>query len=102
MTPDLFEASGVKVPEGRNPMAKRAQARRLLEKVEGVLYGDAFTALERAKRLATDAEQLGAHSVARALRWWATPGTYERYDFSWIDMRLEGVTRRWLRKMEEA
>lgn len=102
--PDLFEAAGVEVPdEEMTASMRRVQARKILSLVEAVTSEPGPQYVEKALSASKEAERVGAYSVARALRWAATPETYHRHgSFLRIDARVEGVAKRWLRRAETA
>jgi hypothetical protein len=45
---------------------------------------------------------MGAHSVARALRWLAHPETYERYGLFGADTTVTAAARRWCERVERS
>ena len=101
--PDLCESAGVEVSgAAMTATIRRSQARRIMTLVEEVTSEPGPEYLDKALSAAKEAETVGAHSVARALRWATIPETHERYgSFTRIDARVERVAERWLRRAEE-
>ena len=100
------------VPLG-TPRVSLARARELVEEVDALMEWDGdglddFDAIDRfdpaALHLAGKAEAMGAHSVARALRWstmWLPTSVLERPDFvEWHNERPKAAARRWLARQE--
>lgn len=100
---DLFASAGVDVPEGgSNRYAERERARKLLAKVEDLtatVDGSYHGKAERAEAYARD---IGAHSVARAIRWGVSEPAYSRHGGFFCDQRMERVARNYLQRKEEA
>lgn len=102
MTPDLFESAGVEVrnPE-RESVSHRKRVRSLLARVEALVgkMDPDFPVV--AQNVARRAELLGAHSVARAIRWYARMDTLDCYGYDATTIRLMRITKRWVRREEE-
>lgn len=99
--PTLWDI-GPPVPGGSGAIARRSQARRLMSRVEDVTSEMGPEYRDKALRVAREAENIGAHSVARALRWAARYDTYDRHGFEAVDCRVERVARLWLKRAEGA
>lgn len=93
---DLF--AGMAVDYGR-PRLNLSRARALVEGVEAMAWEmDEFAA--KGLRLAVEARELGAHSVARAVRWLIEPEVVERHGYDAMHGRAERVARGWLARQE--
>ena len=93
---EMFDGADLGVP--RPSLAK---ARDLVAEIEAHLEDeDQFDYLARSERLAQRAKHLGAYSVARVLLWASHPAFFDKYGFETVDIEVERVAVRWLRRQE--
>lgn len=90
--------AGMAVDYG-TPRPNLTRARALVEGVEAMASEmDEF--VEKGLRLVTEARRLGAHSVARAVRWLLEPDTLGRHGYDAMHIRAERIAHGWLRRHE--
>jgi hypothetical protein len=96
---DLFTAAGVDLPTGP---ARRdlTAARKLLAEVEALadIVDEPF--VPRCREVADRAERMGAHSVARACRWYAVPAVCDMYGWDHVEIKVERAARRYVERIE--
>jgi len=87
---------------GRPNFVSLAKARALVADVVGladIMDGDVY--FPACERVATAAERMGAHSVARACRWLAMmPAVLDRHGYDRMHIYAEEIARRWLARQE--
>lgn len=107
MKPDTLDMFGPDVDYGK-PRPSLARARELVAAIELLETRVDETWRPEVCRIAEEARQIGAHSVARAARWLAS---YRLWDKGgWISMNgpdaahwhVEDCARRWLARQERA
>lgn len=92
----------ITAPTGTSAMLRRREARDLLARVEAlnVIMDESF--VWEAERVARRAESLGAHSVARAIRWMGDLETLSRYGPDAVEIRVERVAHKWCARVERS
>ena len=87
------------------PRPSLSRARELVAEVEALAAWDADTDTrdwpDVTDAVARRAERVGAHSVARAVRWLAHPCSLDRHGYDTIHFRAEDTAHRWLARMEQ-
>lgn len=81
------------------PRPSLAKARSLVERIEALEEVE-YDVVTVACKLAAEARALGAHSVARALVYFASPEAYEVGGPFRLEIIATHAARRWLRRQE--
>lgn len=100
--PDLFQAAGVDVPhpESDPVFIRRRAARNLVRRIEALTLNTQSSFPTAARATARRAELLGAHALARAIRWYAHPEAVGRHGYDAMTIYLERRAREWLARQE--